>query len=60
MEKTQTNDYIIEINKNNNPCKGFKTKFSICMKNSDDNIVACQSLRYVYESCLREENKRSI
>ena len=72
MEKTKTNDFEIEfsqisdeyvgdskiINKKEGPCDEFKKNLSICMKNSDDNITACQSLRIIYEDCLREENKR--
>ena len=72
MEKNQTNDYDIEfsqtsdeyvgdstiINKKESPCDEFKKSLSMCMKNSDDNIMACQSLKTIYEDCLREENKR--
>ena len=44
------------INKTNDPCEELKNKLSICMKNSDDNIIVCQSLRDAFESCLRENN----
>ena len=59
MDKIQTNEYDIKFNTIDHPCEEFKTKLSMCMKNSDDNIVACQSLRDIYENCIREENKRS-
>ena len=72
MEKTQTNDFETDfsqisdeyvgdsliINKKQDPCDEFKENLSMCMKNSDDNITACQSLKTIYEDCLREENKR--
>ena len=58
VEQNNSNETTILVNEEN-PCEEFKTKLSICMKNSDDNIIACQSLRDIYENCLREESKRS-
>tara|TARA_Y100000591_G_scaffold333311_1_gene375609 strand:+ start:5259 stop:5453 length:195 start_codon:yes stop_codon:yes gene_type:complete len=63
MEFNQISDEYIGdskiINHKNDPCDEFKNKLSICMKNSDDNIMACQEIRNVYESCLRQERLRS-
>ena len=33
-------------------CSDFKKKLSACMKNSDDNILECQSVRNSFEQCL--------
>ena len=49
------NAFIIEkknIN-NKNSCDKLKEKLATCMKNSDDNIIYCQSIRNMYEDCLR-------
>ena len=45
------------VNKKNDPCESLKNKLSVCMKNSDDNIIVCQSLRNAFESCLRENKE---
>lgn len=45
------------INKKCDPCESFKKELSICMKNSDNNIIECQSLRNAYESCIRENKE---
>ena len=58
MDKTPSNKYDIVINEKDFSCEEFKKNLSICMRNSDDNIIYCQSLRDVYESCLRKENKK--
>lgn len=58
LDQNNSSETTIVVNEEN-PCEEFKTKLSMCMKNSDDNIVACQSLKDIYENCLREENKRS-
>lgn len=34
------------------PCGDFKKKLSVCMKNSDDNILECQLVRNSFEQCL--------
>jgi hypothetical protein len=36
------------------PCKYLKKNLEICMKNSDDNIIVCQSIRNKYEHCLEK------
>lgn len=55
-----SDEYIGEskvINKKEDPCDDFKTNLAVCMKNSDNNIMVCQSLRNFYENCLREQDK---
>tara|TARA_B100001027_G_C16090316_1_gene251384 strand:+ start:157 stop:360 length:204 start_codon:yes stop_codon:yes gene_type:complete len=54
-----TDNKITIVNINENPCDDFKTNLAVCMKNSDNNIMVCQSLRNFYENCLEEENKKS-
>ena len=58
IDFSQINDEYIGdekiINKIDCPCEELKNKLSVCMKNSDDNIIVCQSLRDAFESCLRE------
>ncbi len=44
-------------NKDKSPCEFLYKQLSNCMKNSDDNIIACQDLRNNYENCLRKHNK---
>ena len=56
LDENNSSETTVVINKEN-PCEEFKTKLSMCMKNSDDNIIACQSLRDIYENCLREQDK---
>ena len=46
------------INKKEGPCGEFKKNLSICMKNSDDNIILCQDMRNIFEDCLKNENKK--
>lgn len=40
------------------PCSDFKKKLSACMKNSDDNILECQSVRNSFEQCLEKHFHR--
>jgi|TARA_B110000858_G_scaffold136746_1_gene155379 hypothetical protein len=40
------------------PCSDLKKKLSICMKNSDDNILECQSVRNSFEQCLEKHFRR--
>ena len=54
MEKNIIKNQTIK----NKSCEKFKKNLYICMKNSDYNITYCQQLRYVYENCLRKENKK--
>ena len=56
LDQNNSSETTIVVNEEN-PCEEFKTKLSMCMKNSDDNIAACQSLRDIYENCLREQDK---
>ena len=42
------------INKKVDLCLESKEKLSICMKNSDDNIIVCQKMRDLYESCIEK------
>lgn len=42
---------INTVNKNG-PCKLLKIQLNACLKNSDDNIILCQSVRNAYEYCL--------
>tara|TARA_B110000261_G_C13036563_1_gene338511 strand:+ start:99 stop:302 length:204 start_codon:yes stop_codon:yes gene_type:complete len=36
------------------PCGDFKKNLSTCMKNSDHNILECQSVRNSFEQCLEK------
>ena len=56
LDENNSSETTVVVNKEN-LCEEFKTKLSMCMKNSDDNIIACQSLRDIYENCLREQDK---
>lgn len=42
----------------NGSCGDFKKKLSVCMKNSDDNILECQSVRNSFEQCLEKHFHR--
>ena len=40
------------------PCSDLKKKLSACMKNSDDTILECQSVRNSFEQCLEKHFHR--
>ena len=42
----------IENKQNKGHCKHLKKLLNECLKNSDGNIIVCQSVRNVYEFCL--------
>ena len=54
----KTSDYVEKKEINKNDCSFLYKKLSICMKNSDDNIILCQDMRNIFEDCLKNENKK--
>ena len=57
VNKNNLNNAFIIEKKNiddKNSCDKLKKTLAICMKNSDDNIIYCQSIRDMYEDCLRK------
>ena len=49
----KTRDYVEKKEINKNDCSFLYKKLSICMKNSDDNIILCQDMRNIFEDCLK-------
>lgn len=59
MENNNKKTYKIVLSNNQKkvfggPCGDLKKNLSTCMKNSDHNILECQSVRNSFEQCLEK------
>ena len=58
MENNNKKTYKIVLSNNQKvfggPCGDLKKNLATCMKNSDHNILECQSVRNSFEQCLEK------